>query len=108
VQGEKLARGTVQSFEVGRWHAELSFADPAANGMLAGWLAASRGAGWPACAQASASRPRVGVNFLGRNWLQLEVRLYPYRLALAGSAFLVRLPHRTILRYWRHWLASKT
>ena len=95
VPGGKLARGTVQSFELSRWHAELSFADPAANGMLAGWLAATRGA----------VRLPVGVNFLGRNWLELEVRLYPYRLVLAGSAFLLRLPHRAILR---HWVASKT
>ena len=95
VPGGKLARGTVRSFELSRWHAELSFADPAANGMLAGWLAATRGA----------VRLPVGVNFLGRNWLELEVRLYPYRLVLAGSAFLLRLPHRAILR---QWVASKT
>ncbi|MGH9783230.1 MAG: hypothetical protein ACRD88_03515 [Terriglobia bacterium] len=95
VQGGKLARGAVRSFELSHWHAEFSFADPAVNGMLAGWLAATRWAG----------QSPVGVNFLGRNWLALEVRLYPYRLAMAGTVFLVQIPHRAILR---QWLASKT
>jgi hypothetical protein len=63
--------------------------------MLAGWLAAT---GWKGARQ-------VGVNFLGRNWLQLEVRFYPYRMALAGAAFLIRLPHRSIIG---HWLESKS
>jgi hypothetical protein len=92
VQGGRLARRTVQSFELSHWHAELSFADPAANGMLAGWLAATRGS----------SHSPVGVNFMGRNWLEVEVRLYPYRLAFAGAAFLLSLPHRAIYRHWRH------
>jgi len=97
VQGGRLARRTVQSFELSHWHAELSFADPALNGMLAGWLMAARGS----------SRHPVGVNFLGRNWLEVEVRLYPYRLAFAGLVFLVSLPHRAILRHWRYSATSK-
>ena len=97
VQAGKLARGTVRSLELGHWHAELSFADPALNGMLSGWLMAAGGSG----------RHPVGVNFLGRSWLEVEVRLYPYRLAFAGMAFLVRLSHRAVFRHWRHSGASK-
>ena len=101
IAGGKLARGSLRSFGLARWHAEVSFPDPALNGMLAGWIAATRWAG---------GSP-VGVNFMGRNWLDLEVRFYPYRMALAGGAFAFRLPHRAILRHWRHsgpWLAEKT
>ena len=101
VAGGKLARGAVRSFGLSRWHAEVSLPDPALNGMLAGWIAATRWAG---------GSP-VGVNFMGQNWLELEVRFYPYRMVLAGGAFVFRLPHRAILRHWRqsgHWLASKT
>jgi hypothetical protein len=101
VAGGKLARGSLRSFGLSRWHAEVSFPDPALNGMLAGWLAAARHmapARW-------AGGSSVGVNFMGQNWLELEVRFYPYRMALAGGAFLIRLPHRAILG---HWLASKT
>jgi hypothetical protein len=106
VAGGKLARGSLHSFGLARWQAELSFSDPALNGMLAGWVAATR---WIPARSAGGSL--IGVNFMGRNWLELEVRFYPYRMALAGGAFLVRLPHRAILRHWRHsgrWLASKT
>ena len=107
VAGGKLARGSVRSFGLSRWNAEVSFSDPALNGMLAGWIAATR--------SIAATRPTrwvggspVGVNFMGRNWLELEVRFYPYRLVLAGSAFVFRLPHRAIVGCWGHWLASKT
>jgi hypothetical protein len=95
VQGGKLARGSLHSFELSRWNAAVSLPDPALNGMLFGWLAAT---GWKGGRQ-------VGVNFLGRNWLELEVRFYPYRMALAGTAFLIGLPHRSIIG---HWLESKS
>lgn len=101
IAGGKLARGSLRSFGLSRWQAEVSLPDPALNGMLAGWIAATR---WIAPARRAGGRS-VGVNFLGRNWLELEVRFYPYRLALAGSAFVFRLPHRAIAG---HWMASKT
>jgi len=94
VRGGKLARGSLHSFELSQWNAAVSLPDPALNGMLFGWLAAT---GW------KGSR-RVAVNFLGRNWLDLEVRFYPYRMVLAFAAFLIRLPHRSIIG---HWLESK-
>ena len=101
IAGGKLARGSLHSLGLSRWHAEISLPDPALNGMLAGWMAATR---WISPAR-RAGGGSVGVNFLGRNWLELEVRFYPYRLALAGGAFAFRLPHRAIVG---HWLASKT
>lgn len=101
VAGGKLARGSLRSFGLSRWHAEISFPDPALNGMLAGWIAATR---WISPSR-SVGGSSVGVNFMGQNWMELEVRFYPYRLALAGSAFGFRLPHRAIVG---HWLASKT
>ena len=100
IAGGKLARESFRSFELSRWHAEVSLPDPALNGMLAGWAAAAR---WIAPAR-WADNP-VGVNFMGRNWLTLEVRFYPYLMALAGGLFLFRLPHRAI---FGHWLESKT
>lgn len=101
VAGGKLARGSLHSFGLARWHAEVSFPDPALNGMLFGWIAATRST---AATRWRGTSP-VGVNFLGRNWLELELRFYFYRMAFAGGAFLFRLPHRAILG---HWLASKT
>ena len=101
VEGGKLARGSLGSFGLSRWRAEVSFPDPALNGMLYGWLAATR---WIAPTRWAGGSP-LGVNFMGRNWLELEVRFYPYRMAMAGAAFLFRLPHRSI---FGHWLASKT
>jgi hypothetical protein len=109
VAGGKLARGSLRSFGLSRWHTEVSFPDPALNGMLAGWIAAARATRWFVPARWAGSP--VGVNFMGQNWLELEVRFYPYRMVLAGSAFVFRLPHRAILRHWRqsgHRLASKT
>ena len=104
VAGGKLARGSLRSFGLSRWHAQVSLPDPALNGMLAGWIAAARATRWFAPARWPGGSP-VGVNFMGQNWLELEVRFYPYRMALAGSAFVFRLPHRAIVG---HWLASKT
>ena len=106
VAGGKLARGSLHSFGVPRWHAEVSLPDPALNGMLAGWIAATN---WIAPARTTGGGS-VGVNFMGRNWLEVEIRFYPYRLALAGGAFVFRLPHWAFLRHWTHSgrrLASK-
>lgn len=100
VAGGKLARESLRSFGLSRWHAEVSLPDPALNGMLAGWAAAAR---W--IAPGRWAQDPVGVNFMGRNWLAVEVRFYPHRMALAGGLFLFRLPHRVLLG---HWLASKT
>ena len=107
IAGGKLARGSVHSFGLSRWHAEISLPDPALNGMLAGWIAATRSIAatrWISPTR-RAGDSSIGVNFLGRNWLELEVRFYPYRMALAGGAFVFRLPNRAIVG---HWLASKT
>lgn len=89
-----------RSVSLRRLQVAISLPDPAWNGMLMGWLAAS-GHGLPG------RTPQMRVNFAGKNSILLEARLYPYRAvkALAGFllAFLVGLPYGTL---WREWRAS--
>ena len=77
--------------EVSRLHYEVSLPDPALNGMLWGGLA-SVDAASPAWLQ---------CNFMGRNEVQTEVRLYPRRLVKAVLSFCLRLPYRALLKQWR-------
>ena len=56
--------------EVRRLHCEVSLPDPALNGMLWGALATVD----------AASRTWLQCNFIGRNEVRTEVRLYPHRV----------------------------
>jgi len=77
--------------EVSRLHCELSLPDPALNGML-----------WGGLATVDAASPAwLQCNFMGRNEVQTEVRLYPYSLVKAVLAFFLRLPYRELLKQWR-------
>lgn len=77
--------------EVSRFHWEVSLPDPAANGML-----------WGALAGAGAHLPaRLQCNFMGRNEVRTEVRLYPHRVVKAALFFFLQLPYRALLRQWR-------
>jgi hypothetical protein len=80
-----------EAVEVSRWHSNVSLPDPALNGMLWGALAAA-GPG---------TRTSFECNFIGRNELQTEVRLYPNRVAKAFLRFFLRLPYRAIYKQWR-------
>ncbi|MBI4459543.1 MAG: hypothetical protein HY648_05745 [Acidobacteria bacterium] len=87
----RLARGLRRGIVVHRFRSEISLPDPAATGMLAGWTAAA-GWGFPS---------PLSLNFNGNNSVEMEIRLYPGRFARALAGFLLRLPHRGILRQWR-------
>jgi len=77
--------------EVSRLHCELSLPDPALNGML-----------WGGLATVDAASPAwLQCNFMGRNEVQTEVRLYPHRLVKAVLSFCLQLPHRALLKQWR-------
>jgi len=98
---KRLWRGLARSASLKRLRIAVSLPDPAWNGTLMGWLAASGGG-------VSAGRlPDVRVNFAGENSFLIEARLYPYRVlkalvdVLAG--LLVGLPYGTL---WREWRAS--
>lgn len=95
----QLWRGLTRSVALSRVQVAMSLPDPAWNGMLIGWLAAS-GLG-----VSGRSVPQVRVNFAGENVIVIEGRLYPYRVvkALAGlvAGLLVGLPYGTLLREWR-------
>lgn len=96
-----LWRGLARSASFKRLRIAVSLPDPAWNGMLRGWLAAS-GRGLP-----GSRLPDVRVNFAGENSVLMEVRLYPYRLVKALvdvlAGLLASLPYGTL---WREWRAS--
>lgn len=98
---KRLWRGLARSVSWKRLRIALSLPDPAWNGMLMGWLAAS-GGGVP-----GSSLPDVRVNFAGENSFLIEARLYPYRVVKAVVDLLVGLlaglPYGTL---WREWRAS--
>lgn len=77
--------------EVSRLHCEVSLPDPALNGMLWGAVAAVD----------PASRTWLRSNFMGRNELRTEVRLYPHRLVKTVLFFFLQLPYRALLKQWR-------
>jgi len=90
-QFAQLPRGLWDAVEVSRWHSNVSLPDPALNGMLWGAMAAvNRG-----------PQSQVECNFIGRNDLRTEVRLYPHRAAKALLLFFLRLPYRAIFQQWR-------
>jgi hypothetical protein len=80
-----------EAVEVSRLHCEVSLPDPALNGMLWGALAAVD----------AASRTWLQCNFMGRNEVRTEVRLYPHRLLKAVLFFFLQLPYRGLLKQWR-------
>jgi hypothetical protein len=77
--------------EVSQLHCQVSLPDPALNGMLWGGLASVD----------AASRAWLQCNFMGRNEVQTEVRLYPRRLVKAVLVFFLQLPYRALLKQWR-------
>ena len=87
----RLGKRILHSFALTRIESRVSLSDPASNGMVAGTLALSR----------LGRALGVRVNFLGENSLFCEIRLYPYRLAMAFLFFAFGLPYRAILREWR-------
>ena len=90
-QFAQLPRRLWDAVEVIRWHSNVSLSDPALNGMLWGALAAVH---W-------GPQSRVECNFVGRNEVRTEVRLYPHRAAKACLLFFLRLPYRAVFRQWR-------
>jgi len=76
--------------EVSRLHCEVSLPDPALNGMLWGVLATLD----------VASPTWLQCNFMSRNEVRTEVRLYPHRLVKAGLSFFLRLPYRALVKQW--------
>ncbi|MBI3896053.1 MAG: hypothetical protein HY313_08990 [Acidobacteria bacterium] len=90
-QLRRLAGQFRQGIEVYHFHSELSLPDPATTGMLAG-LAAGAGWGFPS---------PFGLNFMGNNNVEIEIRLHPDRFAWALGSFLLRIPHRSVYRQWR-------
>jgi hypothetical protein len=86
----ELWRVARRSARVTRREFSVSLPDPAWNGMLVGWLASV--GGWGSA---------IRMNFLGRNEVFLEIRLYPYRIAAALLLFPVGLPYRALYRAWR-------
>jgi hypothetical protein len=87
----RLPAALWDAVEVSRFHCEVSLPDPALNGMLWGVLA-------PVDA---ASRTWFQCNFMGRNEVRTEVRLYPHRLVKAVLFFFLQLPYRALLKQWR-------
>jgi hypothetical protein len=87
----RLLPGLRHSIALTSRHLSISLPDPAWNGMLAGWLAATRG------------NSAIAVNFAGENAISFEVRLYPYRVVYAFWRFVIGLPYRAL---WREWRAS--
>jgi hypothetical protein len=76
--------------EVSRLHCEVSLPDPALNGTLWGALATVD----------AASRTWLQCNFIGRNEVRTEVRLYPHRVVKTVLLFLPHLPYRALLKQW--------
>ena len=96
----RLGRGLARSVALSRLQIAASLPDPAWNGMLAGWLAASgRGV------RGRWSRG-VRVNFAGENAILIEGRMYPYRVVKALVGVLLGLPYGGLLREWRASSAS--
>jgi hypothetical protein len=77
--------------EVRRLHCHVSLPDPALNGMLWGALSAA----------GPASPAWLRCNFMGRNEVQTEVRLYPHLVLKAILSFFLQLPYWALLRQWR-------
>lgn len=86
----KLWRAARRSARVTRREFSVSLPDPAWNGMLAGCLA-----------QAGNWGSAIHMNFMGRNGVFLEIRLYPYRIAAVLLLFPIGLPYRALYRAWR-------
>jgi len=76
--------------EVSRLHCKVSLPDPALNGMLWGALATVD----------AASRTGLQCNFMKRNEVLTEVRLYPHRLVKPLLFFFLQLPYRALLKQW--------
>jgi hypothetical protein len=76
--------------DVSRLHCEVSLPDPALNGMLWGALASVD----------AASRTWLHCNFMSKNEVLTEVRIYPHRLVKAGLVFFLQLPYRALLKQW--------
>jgi hypothetical protein len=76
--------------EVSRLHCEVSLPDPALNGTLWGALATVD----------AASRTWLQCNFIGRNEVRTEVRLYPHRVVKTVLLFFLHLPYRALLKQW--------
>jgi hypothetical protein len=87
----ELWRRILRSASLTRRRLSVSLPDPAWNGMLAGWLALRH----------SGRGSAIRINFTGENAVLLEVRLYPYRIAVALLLFLMGLPYRALYREWR-------
>jgi hypothetical protein len=77
--------------EVSRLHCEVSLPDPALDGMLWGAVAAVD----------PASRTWLRSNFMGRNEVRTEVRLYPHRVVKGVLFFFLQLPYGALLKQWR-------
>lgn len=80
-----------QAVEVRRFKCGISLSDPALSGMLWGAMTAVN---W-------GPRVQVECNFLGRNTVQTELRLYPHRVVKALLKFFLLLPYRGIFKEWR-------
>jgi hypothetical protein len=77
--------------EINRWHSDVSLPDPALNGMLYGALAAVN----------VGPRTRLQCNFIGRNEVRTELRLYPHRVVKAFLLLFLQLPYRAVFKQWR-------
>jgi hypothetical protein len=56
---------------------------------------------WGAMAAVPWASRGVECNFIGRNEVRTEVRLYPDRVAKAFLLFFLLMPYRAIFRQWR-------
>ncbi|TAM82156.1 MAG: hypothetical protein EPN47_09415 [Acidobacteria bacterium] len=92
-----LLRRIFHSANLARTGGDISMADPAFNGMVAGALAATN----------MASRSGMRVNFRGENSLFLEAHLHPHRILKAFLFFLAGLPHLAVFRQWRSFAAAQ-
>jgi len=75
--------------EVSRLHCEVSLPDPALNGML-----------WGALATVDSALPWLQCNFISRNEVRTEIRLYPHRLVKTVLFLLLQLPYRALVKQW--------
>lgn len=94
----KFAKGASRSLVLARARGSVSLPDPAANGMLAGVLAASP---W-------GRRLGMQVNFRDENSLFIEVRFHPHRVFKAFLFSLPGLPYWAMLKQWRAIAAART
>jgi hypothetical protein len=93
----KLGKRVGRSVVLARSSADVSLPDPAANGMVAGVLAASP---W-------VRSMGIRVNFLDENALFLEFRFHPHRALKAFLFFLPGLPYWRVFKQWRAIAAAR-